>query len=491
MRCSKCNSENIKNNGIRYYGVNKVTKYSCNECDNSFTVPYKDIDKIDNSKQNLVVTSAISGVGIHDWFLECLLNYCKVNNAKLVVLPVSNGKPFDKSSFPDEIQEYMLFDNASFNDVVLMGAIKLNANLESPLHGIAPFSKGKNIVLGHPQVQLRTLPRKSEKYPAIITTTGTVSLQKYGDNKTALKANFNHSFSALFIDKKRTGMIRHLNYDGVGFYDLDSYYFDYKVKKVDRIEAIVTGDEHVMFYDNSVLEATYGKNGIVNKLNPKYIIRHDVLDCYSISHHHKNNTFTRYAKHIGNINSIEDELKKTLEFITNTTPKDAKSVIISSNHNNHLLRWLNEVDIKNDMVNIKIYHQLMFLMLSSVKLENGIPSYADPFTLWASDKCDPKKVEFLSSSDTLQIKDIDVNIHGDLGTNGTRGSIVQYRDLPSKSIIGHSHAPGIEKGAYQVGTSTKLRLDYNSGLSNWHHCHCLIYPNGKRQLIFILDGEWR
>jgi hypothetical protein len=58
-------------------------------------------------------------------------------------------------------------------------------------------------------------------------------------------------------------------------------------------------------------------------------------------------------------------------------------------------------------------------------------------------------------------------------------------------VIGHSHQPGIDEGAYQVGTSTGLRLEYNQGPSAWLNAHCVVYASGKRSLLFVIDGEWR
>lgn len=484
-----CQSTNVKSLGIRFFGNTKKLKYVCNNCSHEFTTDHKDIHTLKNN--NVVVTSAIDGVATNEKFFAALKLYCDYHNAKLLILPVNHGKPFNEDRYDDLVRPYLCLENVSMNNVTnIMGAIKLGSTLESPLHGINSFSKGKNVVFGHPQVQLKTLPRKAEKYPAIISTTGTVSFPKYGNNKTAHKANFNHSYSALFIDGENPNIMRHLNYDGVGFYDLDKYFSSTQVEHNKTIDAIVTGDEHVLFYDPEVMEATYGKSGIVSALKPKLIIRHDVLDCYSISHHHRSNVFTKFAKYIGGTDSIEKELNQTLDFIKETTPKDVTSIIIPSNHNNHLLRWLQEGDPKTDLVNAKLYHQLMYLMLSKVRLENNIPKYPDPFHEWAMDKIG-KNIKFLTPAESFIIGDIDINNHGDLGINGSRGSNNQYRDLPLKSIIGHSHSPGIEKGSYQVGTSSNLRLDYNKGLSSWHHCHCVIYPNGKRQLIFIIDERWK
>ena len=479
----------MKHLGVRFMGVKKILKYRCEDCSNEVSYDYKETKEIPEG--NLVVTSVISGSEINEKFLASLKTYCRLNRARLIILPVNNEKHFTDLNIDRSIQSLICYDNLSIGNATnIMGAIKLGATLESPLHGITPFSKGKNVVFGHPQIQLKTLPRKAEKYPTIITTTGTISLPNYGENKTAQKANFNHSFAALFIDGNNPSKMRHLNFDGDGFYDINGYYTETGRKQITSIEAIVTGDEHVLLGDKDVAEATYGKGGIVDTLKPKYIVRHDVLDCYSVSHHHKYNVFTRYAKHIGGVDSIENELNQTLDFIKKTTPKNAVSIIIPSNHNSHLLRWLQECDPKHDMVNAKIYHQLMCLMLSKVTLENNMAKYPDPFTEWASDKIG-ENIKFLSPADTFIISDIDINNHGDLGVNGSRGSNTQYKDLPLKSIIGHSHSPGIAGGSYQVGTSSHLRLEYNCGLSSWDQTHCIIYPNGKRQLIFIRDGEWK
>lgn len=489
MNCGYCGSMNLKNLGVRMLGKNRMIKYKCNNCGNTQHEEYSVAKPVYNT--SYVVTSATDGFPINQRFLSALKNYCKVNGSKLTILPVNNKGPFNDFNYDDEVKEFLVSDNIYLgDDTVIMGSTRLGTTLESPLHGMNPFSKGRTIVFGHPQIQMRTLPRKNEKYPPIMTTTGSVSIPKYDENKTAQKANFNHSFSALFISGSAPRQIRHLNYDGVGFYDLDSYYTESVVQVKSKIEAIVTGDEHVMFHDKEVFAATYGPGGIVETLKPDYIVRHDVLDCYSISHHHKGNVFVRYGKRHAEIDSIESELNKTLDFIEDTTPNGCESIVVPSNHNSHLFRWLNEADPKLDLINAKIYHKLMYMMLDNVTVKDNIPKYPDPFELYSRGRSS-KKVKFLKTDDVFFVHEIDLNNHGDLGVNGTKGTRFQYKDLPNKSVIGHSHSPGIEKGSYQVGTSSNLRLDYNSGLSSWHHCHCLIYPNGKRQLIFIVDGKWK
>jgi hypothetical protein len=89
------------------------------------------------------------------------------------------------------------------------------------------------------------------------------------------------------------------------------------------------------------------------------------------------------------------------------------------------------------------------------------------------------------------IKDIYCGYHGDRGANGARGSLAGWAKIGTKVIVGHTHSPGIEKGAYMIGTSSKLSLEYTSGPSSWMNTHAIIHPDGKRQLITIINGEWR
>jgi len=86
---------------------------------------------------------------------------------------------------------------------------------------------------------------------------------------------------------------------------------------------------------------------------------------------------------------------------------------------------------------------------------------------------------------------IELGMHGNRGLNGSRGSIRNLRRIGVKSVIGHSHCPGIDEGCYQVGTSTRLRLDYNHGASSWLNAHGIVHADGKRQIVVIVDGNWR
>lgn len=494
------------------HGKSRFKKFECNNCGEiilidpesieanipdseieSFTKDENVISKIANASR-IVVTCAQNNTQVNHLFLDALEKYCDHNSAELVIIPIRYRKDdIGDFSYPDEIKQY-LYDNIIQlkSPVRIVGNLKISPTATNPLSGLDPMSKGDTLIVGHPQVMLRTMPQHGDQYPSILSTTGTISEKNYIQSKVGYKAEFNHSMSAVVIEQKdeETFFIRHLNFDGEGFCDLGKYYTKNIVSEMETL-GIVTGDEHAMFSDPDVIAATYkNEDSLVNYLKPKIIVRHDINDFASASHHHKNNIFMKYAKWKTGTNDVAAELDGTIDFINNTTPKESETWIVASNHNEHLLRWLNECDPKYEPWNARVYHYLMYKMLClSDMTENGLIC-PDPFQLYGEGKFS-ENVKFIGRKDDAMIADVHVGYHGDAGVNGSRGSRGQFSILPTKTVIGHSHSPGINQGCYQVGTSSRLRLDYNIGPSSWHHAHCLIYANGKRQLVFIVNGEYR
>jgi hypothetical protein len=392
--------------------------------------------------------------------------------------------------FDDSIHQYMCKESLTLENynIKILAELHLSSSLENPLAGVDAISKGYNMIIGHPQVQLKTLPRVHETYSPIVTTTGTISSKSYTNSKPGTKASFNHSFGAVLLDLGDEVFIRHLNFCDVtkSFYDLGVKYSAEEFNTPYAISALVTGDEHAIFADAGVKTATYtGVHSMVHKMQPNYIVRHDIFDAHTISHHHEKDKFVKYQKFMTGNNKVEDELMLTINYIKDTTPDYSQTIIVQSNHNEHLYRWLNECDPVTQPWNAKIYHELMYMMLDAV--EHGVK--ADPFKLYSQGML-PNCV-FVDRNDDCSIHDIQLSMHGDVGSNGARGSRKGFTLLPIKSIIGHSHSPGIDKGVYQVGTSSLLRLEYNKGASSWDHAHVIVNPNGKRQLIFIRNGKYQ
>ena len=513
MDCLNCGSDTVVKKGSDLTKSGIKHRFKCKSCkshfystfsvandifikDNiSYTPTYKRDDswissKIDN-KVKFVITSAQANVDINIQFLKTLENYCAFNGAQLLILPTSHETSI--TTYPKEIEKYLVDNNFSLNkNVKVLGSIKINSTALNPLSGLGSLSKGSSIVIGHPQLQMMTLPVQSDDSPIIMTTTGTLSINKFSDSKAGYRAGFNSIHSATIVELDGDMFhIRQLEFDNIGVYDFENYYTTSTIVcDGSSVEAIVTGDEHVTFADEVVKEVTYGVNGIVDTLKPKYIVRHDIFDAHSISHHHRNNALMSHKKMSNNSNDVQKEIVKTIQHIIDTTPSKCINVLVASNHNEHLNRWLAETDIKLEPWNALAYHYLMFLTLSHIEATDEIP---DVFRLYTEDTFVDNEcmVKFLNRSESFKIKGIEIALHGDKGSNGARGTRSQFAMLPAKTIIGHGHSPGITQNCYQTGTSSLLKLEYNQGLSGWVQSHVLIYKNGTRQIINIINGKYR
>ena len=345
-----------------------------------------------------------------------------------------------------------------------------------------------------------TIPTPSRHLPKILTTTGSITKQNYTDSKAGHKGHFHHSFAAVIVELDDVNFYpRHVHADERGrFYDLDKHFTPTGVTENHRIAGLVTGDTHAEFADKHVVAATYtNPDSMVNVLNPLSLVYHDVEDFYRRNHHHRGNHLLSYGKHHYGRNNVEEGLQITADFIDRHSRPDMTNVIIKSNHDEALDRWLREADPKQDPENARFYHYMMYHLYASVRMTETGFSSADPFEFWCKHPDQQRGLSnvdntiFLHRDASYVIEGIEVGFHGDRGPNGSRGSAKAFTKIGPKTVIGHSHSPRIEEGVYQVGVSARLDLEYVSGPSSWMHTHCIIYPDGKRTLIHIINGKWR
>jgi hypothetical protein len=496
MNCLHCGSEKIRKNGIR----NNQQRIRCAQCGGSSNIEIASVvdKKIDVAGvKRYVITSCQNNADIHVNFLRALRSYCDINSAELLIVPILyRPTEFEKIEYniPEDIQYEMVnFKKQLHDEVFVMGKFNFLPTTVNPLSGLESLSKGATLIVPSPQLRMKSSAVSATRHPAILHTTGAISRPEYANTKIGEKAKFNHSYSAVLIeiDSDNDFHIRALVGDNItgDFIDLGTEYFHSGGQVFAGSVAIVTGDEHAIFGSPEVEAATYtAPDSMVNVMQPSFVIRHDVLDMYSGSHHHKNDSIKSVGKYYFGLNSVEDEIKLTTDYLKRTSG-NYFSVIVPSNHNDHLTKWLSTVNIKDEPWNAIFYHKLMYNTLVSLeKTETGV-SHTDPFKLvcgWNG----VERVKFLRSGESFRISDIELGAHGHEGKNGSRGSINQYSDLSSKYVIGHSHTPGIISGAYQVGTSSKLKLEYTSGPSSWMNTHCICYRNGKRQLVSVINGKW-
>lgn len=453
--------------------------------------------------KRVVITAAQNATPVNEPFFRTLLAYCRHRRAQLIVIPYRYKNPTSmwsaKAEHDDwwapELAPYLLDRRVQLNpNLVLLADIKTQPTARAPLQGFETVTGALSAIVGHPKLALKTVPTPQSRMAKILTTTGAVTAKNYIPSKAGKKAEHHHTFGACVVELSgRKFHLRQLNAvrDG-SFCDLNYEYSGSKMREA-RVEALVMGDTHAEFVDPAVLKATFGGAGsMVAVLKPKTLVWHDIFDAYSISHWHRHEIFVKYVKHQTGNGNIERDLDKTFALIDRVTPKGVKNVFVPSNHPDAIARWVKETDPRTDPENCVFWAETFKAMcLGSTWGDTGART-PDPFAYWARKKLKTAdQAVFPARNDSYVVSGIECAYHGDAGPNGARGSRAGFTKIGVKTIIGHSHSPGIDGGSYQVGTSSRLNLEYAKGPSSWLHTHCVVYSSGKRSLVTCVEGEWR
>ena len=456
-------------------------------------------DEIKSGQRRFVVTAAQNNTRPHLGFLAALERYCRANDARLIVIPIHykninlyTAAQEYKKAWAEELQPYLIDGCLKLGGGVRVRAdINIQATAANPLAGMQPLTGKSWSIYGHSQIAMEPIATPAKSRPGRSYTTGGITVENYSATKVGAKAKFHHVMGALVVEvdkRRRHAFIRQVNADAKGgFYDLDAYYSPSKITRGHRALALVPGDEHVKHNCPRVRRATYdAPDSIVNALRPEYIVRHDVLDAYACSHHHERDPITQFLKYWHRDHDMRAELDAVVEFINQTTPDDAETLIVPSNHHDHLAKWLARADDKVDHQNAMLIQELRYEQRQS-GLQGGT---TDPFELYLRPRL-TCKFKFLDRNTQHLLAGVDHSQHMDVGTNGSRGSARALANTTHKMTGGHSHGARIVKSVFQSGTSTVIPLEYMRGLSEASNTHTLQYQNGKRTLIDIINGKWR
>ena len=514
LRCEHCGSTDTQRRGVR----NGVQRLHCNSCNQNssrpapkvteasldFTPSADEMEVLVSGKYHLI-TSAQNNTPVNKKVWRTILRMKDEMGATLHVLPTLYKNPTSRLDpqagdedvwWPTEVMPYLVEGQIPLHPHLrIMGHIRVAATAASPLTGLEGISHSQSCIVGHAQITLRVIATPQKSLPKMMLTTGSVSQKNYSKTKAGVKAEFHHSAGCVVVEiqDEHVFHMRSCVADSKGtICDLNRWYKPNRTMETGRWPALITGDEHSLFIDPTIKEGTYGSEGLVALGRPKVIVRHDIQDSYSVSHWHRKDVLTRYVKSQTGFDSLTQEMELTCRHVDETTPPNTENLIVASNHDDHVWRWLNEVEWRNDLTNAQLYHEMWAAVLEASGWDPGYGAKEpeSPFALWASKRI-KSNTRFLGRDDHELIKGILISLHGDNGPNGARGSMLNLSKMGVRAVIGHTHTPGIEKGCYQVGVSTGT-LSYAKGSpSSWLPMHCAIMPNGKRQLIAIVNGRFR
>lgn len=448
-------------------------------------------------RMRFLVTAAQNQTAVHVDFLRTLLTYCKFTGAELIVVPLLyRGQP----EWAPELLPYMFNQRLWMADkVVALCDIKTSITAVNPLTGYEALTHGESGIIAHPKLALTTVPTPQNTLPKILATTGAVTVDNYTDTRAGALGDFHHTLGAALVEidgdryyirqinaSKRTGE----------FIDKHQRFGPNSVVSAERAEAMVMGDVHRDFLDRKAWEATQEQFKL---LRPKRKVWHDLSDTYAASPHHGQNALIALAKIRAERGDVRGEVERAVQFVIDNTESDEESIIVYSNHPEMLRRWVINTDPRTQPANIQFWCKLMDYMAENAKLGPGGAEYPDPFVYWGRRMTEGlPNIKFLEQDESYLVGiegngrgGIELGMHGHDGPNGARGSRRNLRRIGVKSIIGHSHTPGIDEGCYQVGTLCALRQEYHRGPGSSMHANAVLYANFKRSLLMINEGHWR
>lgn len=489
--CPFCNSPGMRL--LTYVAESGAERYICMTCRKRTTQPMKEakliLPELDVNKfkcvKRFIVTSAVNDTPLVLNAHNTLKKMAELLGAEYLIIPgvyknpdISTMGSFQLMSWPKEIIPYSCNGDLELSDsIVIRGLTRIVYTAINPLSGMNHAGDIRSEIYGHPQVAMNLVATPKEMMPKMLHTTGSISEKNYGGSKTAKKASFHHSLGGLLIEVEGDKFwVNNLSFDGKGVYLFNKYYTPDGVSESKSTSAVVFGDTHVKFLSKKVDNLN---KFVTKKLNVEKEVYHDLHDHNIGSHHSEGNVIGNLTKALKNDFSLRDELMLSVKFLD----ERPNAIVVESNHHRHLDMWFNRTKPQNEHVNLPLYFELAELLKRSLEKKGT----TNLFRLFIKSYC-KNDVTFVDGNRSYLIEGIDVSLHGDIGPNGSRGSAKSLSRTGFRTVVGHSHSPCIEKGCYQVGTST-LDLGYATGYSTWMITNCIIYPNGKRMLYSIVKDK--
>ena len=447
----------------------------------------------DKTKQRFLITWAQSDTPVHKGFLKNIEAYADKINAQILVIAgryrsptsLSSSKSLEakeknlKNTWDNSILPYL--DAARHNlhkHLVVLSDVKIQPTSSMPLTGLNGITGLESCIVGHPRVQLKSLP-VVEGYPnKLLVTTGAITVENYTDSAIGKKSEFHHQLGCIVAELDGDIFhIRHITADKNGdFYDLMYYAHKGEIfQSTISAEAIVFGDLHITEHSP---EAVDGSFKLANLLNCKKIIIHDAINSHSISHHERKDPFQILRREEDGSWSLQKEIDTVINWFKSYP--DYQFITVRSNHCEFLDRWLCNEDWRKNS------NKLLYLKFANVLAEGKAPKGIVPYIF----ETELDNVYPLALDESYNILGFELSIHGHVGVHGSRSSPTQLKGLPVRNITGHSHVPNRVDGALCVGTLTHLRVGYNKGASGWLNSNVVIYKNGKATHVNIIKGKF-
>lgn len=437
-----------------------------------------------NSKY-ILVTWAQNATPVHKPFWDNLLAYAEYLKADVGVIQGKYSAVKKDEWWEECLQPYLDGARQKVHTYLeILSDIKIKPTAVNPLTGLEGISGESTSVIGFPSIHLKPLPVLKGHQNKMLLTTGACTIANYSDSRIGKEAEFHHVQGAVLIEIKDDEIfyIRQITAESNGnFIDLIYSVKNKTVSEINKCAVFVYGDIHSSQLYQPIVRET---NRLFQYLKPRRVVLHDLFNGESINHHQAADPIHAYHRQQEGKNILKKEIEGIYEFIDDNGLIKYNPIVVRSNHDEWIEKYIKFSDYKKDIVNAKEYMEYALILLSG-EAKKGILPYL------LEKKYGSDKITCLGLDDSFKILGWELGQHGHLGAHGSKGNIEQYRKLNTKVITGDWHVPQRRHGAASVGTYSILRQGFNNGSSAWAHAGIIVHTNGKMQhVIFAEDDQF-
>lgn len=442
--------------------------------------------KTNKSSKVFIITYAQAHTPIDKRLWKNILKYAKKVKATIVVIPGTYLNPNSefkktKHTWDKELLPYIYSsENRLFKHLQVIPDADILPTASMPLMGMESITGIESSIVGHPRQHKMIVPTLKTSRRKLMATTGAVTVPNYRRARVGKKAITHHKMGFLIAEAITDDdfVMRHVEAEKNGsFQDLIFRVEDGVVTADAKWEAIVNGDTHLSKEDREMLEET---KRLVEIGKPTWTIWHDLLDGYSINHHNSKDFVTQVINEKKGLNSLSDEIEMSYDFIREW--KHTNMVIIPSNHNDWLDKWVRFSQGEKDAKNAFLFNDFRSILYNELA-PKGLYAYL-------IDEEFGGEVLTLGRDTSFMIAGHECNNHGDLGSNGAKGTPVTFKRLNTRIVSGDKHFLYTYDNAFGVGVTTRLDHGYNRGMSSWIQASGLIHSNGTFQHLIFAGGKF-
>lgn len=443
--------------------------------------------------KKFVITTAVMGKGVNKPFLEAVKNYARRNKAMLLLLPcedvASRGKKASPIDISPELGDFkVIFKDTYINNNLCLCAIKMSAKQIAPLSGLDRLTATRNasIIVASPKVFLKYISNMHFDIPPALMTTGAITVNDYDNDRymskrTSTLAENDHTYGAVIVEVENESIFHFRHVQASSYNSLTDMGVDYlpdgSIKKM-KDTVLIMGDSHTGYHDKELHLATMA---MANEVGATTTILHDVFHGSSISHHDYGKSVTNAIKAQEGRLGLELECNAVKNYIKNFEDRGLNVIIVESNHDDFLRKYLDDGKYVSDPMNHKFS---LKLAISAIDGHNPLQYAIEDMLGYKS-----KNVRWLKTDESCKFYGVECAIHGSRGANGARGSLTTFEKSLGNCVTAHTHSAAILRNAMCVGTMGVMDQGYNSGLSNWTRTCCLIYSNGTKQLVNFIPNK--